>query len=406
MSTARLRIAHVVNEPFSPDGANGVQQVIWCLARSQADLGQSVAVFSRDDRETHVLGNDRESPPGHAKRVRKLRARSLRERLLARHFEPDLANDVLSWRPQIVHFHSVHIAKNVAMAAYLHRAGIPYCVTVHGGLFPAALHRRRLKKTIFNLLFERSYLNGALFIQAVSHHEITPIRQYGVKARIVMIPNGLPPQADVLPARPAALFETNPSLSGRRIFMFIGRLDPWQKGLDLLVEAFAQAGLGGAALVMVGPDWFGSREALSARAARLGISSAVVFTGPAFGQDRANFFASADVFVHTSRWEGLSLSVLAAAAARKPCLITRDADPLGELERAQGAFIVDTNVASIAAGLRHAATLPVAELQAMGYRAAQAVESRFRWSVIAATLVEEYRRPLEPSNEDALTGHI
>jgi glycosyltransferase involved in cell wall biosynthesis len=177
--------------------------------------------------------------------------------------------------------------------------------------------------------------------------------------------------------------------------MFIGRLDPCQKGLDLLVEAFADAELAGAALVMVGPDWFGSQNALSARAARLEISSQVVFAGPAFGQDRANLFAGADVFVHPSRWEGLSLSVLAAAAAGKPCLITRDADPFGELARAQASFVVDANVASIAAGLRHAAALPAADLLAMGARARRAVTARFSWPAIAATLVEEYRCGLE-----------
>ena len=77
--------------------------------------------------------------------------RSLRQRLLSRYFEQSLAEDVLAWQPDIVHFHSVHIPQNVALAAHLGRAGIPYCVTVHGGLFRAALRRGRLKKTLFNL---------------------------------------------------------------------------------------------------------------------------------------------------------------------------------------------------------------------------------------------------------------
>ena len=45
----------------------------------------------------------------------------------------------------------------------------------------------------------------------------------------------------------------HPWLRGRQVFMFIGRLDPWQKGLDLLIEAFARAALrDAAALVLVG----------------------------------------------------------------------------------------------------------------------------------------------------------
>jgi glycosyltransferase involved in cell wall biosynthesis len=176
--------------------------------------------------------------------------------------------------------------------------------------------------------------------------------------------------------------------------MFVGRLDLWQKGLDLLVEAFACAGLPEASLVLVGPDWRGSRRALAKRAERLGISSHVVCIEPAFGQERANLFAAADVFVHPSRWEGVSLSVLAAAAAGKACVITREADPLGELERAQAAVVVEGSVSSIAQGLRQAAALSRQELDIMGTRARRVAESHFTWPSIAATLVEAYRRRL------------
>jgi glycosyltransferase involved in cell wall biosynthesis len=147
--------------------------------------------------------------------------------------------------------------------------------------------------------------------------------------------------------------------------------------------------------VLVGPDVFGSRRTLVKLGERFGMSSQLVFTGPAFGENRANLFAAADVFVHPSRWEGLSMSVLAAAAAGKPCLITRDADPYGQLERAQAAVIVEPTVSSIADGLRRAATFSRHELQAMGTRARRVAEAHFTWPSIAGSLVEAYRSALE-----------
>jgi glycosyltransferase involved in cell wall biosynthesis len=391
-----LRIAHVINEPFNMESANGVQHVVYCLARAQAAIGQSVAVFSREG-GMHLLGA--EATPRVSRPVRAGHGGSLRQWLLSPYLEQSLAEDVLAWHPDMLHFHSVHIPQNVALAAHLGRAGVPYCVTVHGGLFRAALRRARLKKTVFNVFFERRYLNEARFIHAVSPHEPEVIRRHGVDRPIVVVPNGLPPDTDAPALRPDALYVERPWLRERRVFMFIGRLDPWQKGLDLLIEAFAQAALHEAGLVLVGPDWRGSRRTLATLADRLGISSQLVFTGPAFGQDRANLFAAADVFVHPSRWEGLSLSVLAAAAAGKPCLITRDADPLGELERAQAAVVVEATVSSIAAGLRRAAALSKQELQIMGTRARRMAEAHFTWPSIAGRLVEAYRGVLEQHHE-------
>jgi hypothetical protein len=94
---------------------------------------------------------------------------------------------------------------HVALADHLGRARIPYCVTVLFGLFPAAL-RRRLKKTVFNLLFERRYLNNARFIHAVSPHEIEVIRRHGVRRPVVVLPNGLLSDASMRAPRPDALY--------------------------------------------------------------------------------------------------------------------------------------------------------------------------------------------------------
>jgi len=396
-----LRIAHITNEAFGVETANGVQQAVYCLARAQADLGEAVAVFSRDDRAVNVLKDDDGPTQRPPRTVAPASRISLRQRTLSRHFEPALAKDVLAWRPDIVHFHSVHIPQNVALASHLGAAGIAYCVTVHGALFRAALRRSWLKKTLFNLFFERRYLNEARFIHALNPRETEVIRGCGVKRPIVVVPNGLPPDTNVLASRPDALYAEHPGLRDQRVFMFVGRLDLWQKGLDLLVDAFASAELRDASLVLVGPDWRGSRRALADRAEQLGISSRVVFIEPAFGQERANLFAAADVFVHPSRWEGLSLSVLAASAAGKACLITREADPLGALERSQAAVIVEASVPSIAKGLRQTAALSRQELHVMGTRARRVAESHFTWTTIAATLVESYRRGLASSLSSA-----
>jgi len=186
--------------------------------------------------------------------------------------------------------------------------------------------------------------------------------------------------------------------------MFIGRLDSRQKGLDLLLEAFADAALRDATLVLVGPDHRGSRRALTMLASQLDLSSRVIFIDAAFGEDRANLFAAADVFVHPSRWEGVSLSVLAAAAAGKPCLITREADPLGELEQGQAAIMVEPSVSSIAQGLKRATGLGRPVLREMGKRARQVAEACFTWNSIAVRLIQAYQRAVGPARRDDISS--
>ena len=390
-----LRIAHIANEAYGFETANGVQQVVYCLTRAQAELGHAVALFSRDDNAVHVIGDCAESALARSRAVPTGGSRSFREPLLALYLEHTLLANVLAWRPEIVHFHSVHEPRNVALAPWLRRAGIPYCVTVHGALFPPALRRSWVRKTAFNRLFERRYLNEAQFIHAVSPQEIDAIRRIGVVQPIVTVPNGLPPGSNLAGSQPEALFAERPSLRRRKLFMFMGRIDAWQKGLDLLVRAFAQVALPDTALVFVGPDYRGSRHELERLAEKLGVSSQLAFVGPAFGQERANLFSAADVFVHPSRWEGLSLSVLAAAAIGKVSLITREADPLGELERARAAILVEPSVAGVAEGLRQAAALDDGEMRNMGARARRVAEAEFTWPPIAAKLVDTYRSALE-----------
>jgi glycosyltransferase involved in cell wall biosynthesis len=390
-----LRIAHVANEPFGLNVANGVQHVVYCLAQAQADLGAAVAVFTRDDRGMHVFGPESAARPHHATRTPAGFGALMRRRLLARYFEPALAENLFAWSPNFVHFHSVHGPQNVVLAAHLAGVAMPYCVTPHGALFPAALQRNKLKKVVFSGLFERHYLNAADFIHALGPSEADAIRRHSIRCPIVIAPNGLPPESRLSPSDPDALFRLDPSLGGRLILMFVGRLDPWQKGLDLLLRGFAQAGSSDAALVLVGPDHRGSRAALETLADELGVRSRVSFLEAAFGQDRANLLAAADVFVHPSRWEGLSLSVLAAAAAGKACLLTREADPFGEFERAESAFIVEAATTSIAEGLRRAVGVGREHLQLMGGRARHIAGSRFSWRAAAEETLRAYRQSLD-----------
>jgi glycosyltransferase involved in cell wall biosynthesis len=89
-----------------------------------------------------------------------------------------------------------------------------------------------------------------------------------------------------------------------------------QKGFDLLVEAFAgvrqMLGRGTLTILGDGPD----RAALMARADALGIGDAVRLVG--FQENPFAYFGAADIFVLSSRYEGLPNVVLEALASGCP----------------------------------------------------------------------------------------
>jgi glycosyltransferase involved in cell wall biosynthesis len=250
------------------------------------------------------------------------------------------------------------------------------------------LRRRRYLKLPYKLCCELPCLNRAVFVHAVA--DADEIVQYGVRAPIVTAPNGI--DLSVVPESPQRTFLASrfPQAQGKFVFLFLGRLDPLHKGLDILLEGLSLSRLEEAILIIIGPDWQGGRRALEQLARQLGVATQVIFTGPVYGTEKFDLLAGADVFVHTSRWEGLPFSILEATALAKPCLVTPSADPCGQLTRYQGSITVQPDAKSIACGLRRFVELPTAELEAMGKNARQMVATEFTWESTAQTLVQAY----------------
>jgi len=108
------------------------------------------------------------------------------------------------------------------------------------------------------------------------------------------------------------------------IWITVGRLTR-QKGLDLLIEAFSEAGQRVSVplfLLIVGPGE--DRPILEAQALRCAVEREVVFLGER--DDIADLLAASDGFVLSSRWEGGPLVVLEAMAAALPVVATRVGD--------------------------------------------------------------------------------
>ena len=130
----------------------------------------------------------------------------------------------------------------------------------------------------------------------------------------------------------------------------VGRLAP-EKRFDALLAAFAEAGRGGAARLLVvggGPE----ARSLRAHAAQLGIGSQVVFTG-ALENDRVlDCYAAADLFAFASPTETQGLVIVEAMAAGLPVAAVRSGGVPEVVGNGETGLLADPDPRALGAAIR------------------------------------------------------
>jgi glycosyltransferase involved in cell wall biosynthesis len=375
-----MRVVHYLQGRANPNGTNGGDRVIHNLATGMAELGAQVFVFGLSDKPPLTNGRaivQNFCPPRDPLSLPSIVTNRLRE-----------------IKPDVVHFHGVWTLRTTRLAQWLRRQGIPYAISPHGGLMEGVLSRGRMKKFTYLALVGRTFCSGASLIHCVSQAEADAVRPFSGNVPAVIAPHGLEGTNPASVDR-GALHREYPKLKGKRIFGFLGRLDPAQKGLDLLVEACARIrpSLSNAVVIIAGPDWRDRTLALRGKVTELGLKDTVLFVGPKMGQDKFNFMASSDVFVHPSRWEaGVPFSVLDALELAKPCLVSNGKFFGDFFQRHDAGIQVPPTTAGVAEGLRYFAEASTDKLDAMGATGREAVLREFSWERSAETLLEAYSR--------------
>ncbi len=380
-----MKVVHFLNGRANPNGTNGGDRVIYNLAKRTAEAGAQVFVLGLSEKPPLPVGQAvvQSFPPPRDPFA----------------LPPSLTTALREIKPDIVHFHGLYTPRNAILARWLRRHGISYAISPHGGSMPHALSRDRIKKTAFLRLFALAYCRKAALIHCISDAEAQAVRSFFGDVSVLVAPHGIE-GVDLASLDPTYLLKRYPQVNGKRIFGFLGRLDPFNKGLDLVVEACARIrpSLSNAVVILAGPDWRARTAALRNRVVELGLQDTVLFHGPiATGAEASSakfsFLASCDVFLHPSRWEaGIPFSVLDALEVARPCLVS-DGTFFGEFFQwhAAGKQVRPTQE-GVAEGLRCFADASDDELKTMGALGRQAVLREFSWERTAAKLLQAYAK--------------
>jgi glycosyltransferase involved in cell wall biosynthesis/O-antigen/teichoic acid export membrane protein len=218
------------------------------------------------------------------------------------------------------------------------------------------------------------------------HRMITPsddlagtLRAANSTAEVHVIPNGVD----------AASFDV--VRSRRPVALFLGRLEMEQKGLDVLLDAFARMANQTPARLEIAGDGR-DRTALEARCRRLGIADRVDFLGRVDSPAKLALLASAQLVCMPSRRETFGMVAVEALACGTPVLAT-DIDNLRHLmPPGTGRLVPSEDPVAYAAVLLELLRSPQTcrELGANGREFAR----RFDWDRIAGQQELVYRRAL------------
>ncbi|HYW91952.1 MAG TPA: glycosyltransferase [Gammaproteobacteria bacterium] len=379
-----MRVTHVI--PSTALQWGGPVAVVRNIARAVADFGVSTNVITTSGRRVGVAAPIEDLPilagstsflasiwTGHSRELGPIFDHILRE-------------------TDILHIHELWHFPHWSGARAARKHGVPYIVTPHGELDPWRLRYRGWKKRPYLALVQRRILARAAVVHATTSAEVSEIRAHAPRTQVRVIPNGV--DIDELSDRSGryALENSYPRLRGKRVVLFLGRLQK-AKGLDVLVEGFSYLAktFEDLALLVAGPDE-GYKATMCKALSEAGLLDRSTFTGFVTGEDKRQVLAGADIFVLPSYGEGFSTAVLEAMASGLPVVITEQCK-FPQVKSSQAGLIIEPDPAQLADAMRQLIEHPE-RARAMGQHGRSLVRKRYSWTVAASEMHALYRTVL------------
>ncbi len=289
----------------------------------------------------------------------------------------------------LVHIHALFSFAELPASYWARRRGVPYIVRPLGTLNHWGMTHRRpwLKKASFQIL-ERRVLSHAALVHYTSGQERREAEALHVAGPSATIPNALPeaPGESI----PGAFRREYPQLRGRRIVLFLSRLDP-KKGISLLLRSFAalRAEATDTSLVIAGDGDSRYVAQLRAEAGSLGIADHVVWPGFLAGEGKQAAFADADFYVLPSFSENFGIAVAEAMAAGLPVVVSDQVGIHEEVAAARAGLVVRCDAGELAHAMRrltHDADLR----RTLGRNARRLAVTRYSQEAITRQVLDVY----------------
>lgn len=285
-------------------------------------------------------------------------------------------------KPDLVVFESFNIYEHTRISKELRGNNIPYIIVPRATLTEGAQKVKHFKKVIANNLFLNKYAKNALAIQYLTEQEYLDSGDKWNKHHLI-IPNGVTMRE-----------QREVSGSIRRI-VFIGRFNVNHKGIDLFIEACGK----NKDLILdknVVIDMYGSRnsgemELVQELIKENHMEGLIHPYNTVFEKEKEEILLNSDIFVMTSRFEGLPMGLLEAMAYSLPCFVTRGTNMADKVRSFNAGWACETDVESIANTLKEVLLANVGTVKEKSYQAYN-LAKEYDWCKLAEEAHDKYNQ--------------
>ena len=262
------------------------------------------------------------------------------------------------------------------------RSNLPYVIIPRGELTHQAQLRKHIKKLATNLLVTYRYAKKAKAIQYLTEQERQDSGSKWNETQII-VPNGID-----IPE-----LKANESFIGDSIeCVSIGRIEPYQKGLDMLIEACVHLRdtlkQNNVHISIYGPDRENKAEGLQNEIIQNGLEDIISIHGPVYGNEKKNILLSSNVFLMPSRFEGHPMALIEALSYGLPCIATTGSNMKKEVEEYDAGWTAECSADSIVESICH--MIKEKSQVSMKSIQAQKLAENYRWDVIANVTHNKY----------------
>ncbi|WP_107038042.1 glycosyltransferase family 4 protein [Brumimicrobium mesophilum] len=365
-----MEIIHIVLGKVNPNRLNGVNKVVYNMATEQTKAGKNIQVWG-------ISSNTKHDYP-----ERNFKTVLFQKERFPFAMPSSLKQAIIENKNAVFHLHGGWIPVFNTIGRFLANNKIKFVLTPHGAYNEEAMKRSGLQKKVYKLLFERPLINKASKIHSIGKSEITGLRKISKKASSFLLPYGFISNTSV----------SNTVKSQEFTIGFVGRLDVYTKGLDLLIKAFEkfQKYNPNSKLWIIGE---GDGKTFLENYIQENSILNVVFWGEKFGKEKDELISKMYAFAHPSRNEGLPSSVLEAAALGVPTIVSQGTNLAEYVEKFEaGIAIENDNVSELVKAMKDICkSYDNGKAQQFKNGAKQMLEEDFKWSILVNQYDELYK---------------